>query len=455
MKSYIQKLRLKHDPFDEEIQRDDFFGGGNRDNLVHQVLDRERDDISLDAIIGSPGSGKTRLACRLCESARSHVRPVLISVDLFTTAQRLLYDLLRDLELDPPGDLTRGLESLSEYAIEQTRSGKSILLVMDNAHELGSDCMKLVERLLANRWSAIHLALLGEEQLEVMLRTRLRERYRAKLALHDLPALNRVEIADYIHLKLARAGYGRKLPLSSQAGLDVLQQSEGIPAKINVLTAALLNSDEVPAVGLIFGRRRNAKPPTERPEIRYLWQAFALSLALAVVAFWPIDAPESSASPQVPRSEIQRISLPATSARAPVALPAADPAPANPAAAGLVDSTNPPPAEDESPILSRFEQMLLDAPPDNFTVQILGSTSEEGVREFIAASSLGEIHGYYETRRGRGPWFVVVDGIYPDWETARHAQTRLAGSFDDLDPWIRRISNVHSEISRAGKLGDP
>ena len=472
MKPYVEKLRLKHDPFDGEFQRNDFFGGGGRENLLHNVLAGADRQVSLDAVIGPEGSGKTRLAYRFCELSGNDFRPVLISVDLFTTAQYLLRELLLKLELHPPadispGDLNKSLESLSERAIELAHSGKSILLVIDNAHELGSDCMNLVERLLANRWSAIRLVLLGEEQLEEMLQARLRERYRAKLAIHELPALNRVEIAEYIHLKLARAGYGQALSLSSQAGLDLLQQSTGLPGKINALTAAMLNSDEVPAVAGLFVRRRgresrdeNGEKP-ERPEFRYLWHAFALSLALAVVVFWPVIEPESSASPEIVSVEPRQISLrvpvrpeSAGTAQENFGVPAPDTAGLT-AEAGADSSPETTPSAGESPGLSEFEQMLLDAPPDSFTVQIIASTSEEGVRGFIAASQLGEIHGYYETRRQRGPWFVVVDGMYPHWETAMAARAQWAERLDDLEPWIRRISNVHSEIELAGKQGEP
>ena len=473
MKPYVEKLRLKHDPFDGEFQRNDFFGGGGRESLLFNVLAGESRQVSLDAVIGPEGSGKTRLAHRFCELSRNEFRPVLVSVDLFTTAQFLLRELLLKLELDPPGDigpsdLNKSLDSLRERAIELARSGKSILLVIDNAHELGSDCMRLVERLLANRWSAVRLVLLGEEQLQEMLQTRLRERYRAKLAIHELPAFNRVEIAEYIHLKLSRAGYGRNLPLSSQAGLDLLQQSAGLPGKINVLTAAMLNSDEVLAVGGMFGRRRGGESRgekgdrPERPEFRYLWHAFALSLALVVVVFWPVAEPELSASPDAGGVEPRQISLrvpvrsePSGTAQEDVGGPARDAAGSVAGAEEAFSPSEMPPSADESPGLSEFERMLLDAPPGSFTVQIIASTSEEGVRGFIAASQLGEIHGYYETRRQRGPWFVVVDGMYPDWETAMEARAQWAEKLDDLEPWIRRISNVHSEINLAGKQGEP
>ncbi len=467
MKPYIEKLRLKYDPFDGGIQRNDFFGGAGRENLLLAVLAGEDRQVSLDAVVGPEGSGKTRLAFRFCERSGSDFRPVLISVDLFTTAQYLLRDLLLKLELDPPRDLNKGLDALSERAIELARSGKSILLVIDNAHELGSDCMKLVERLLGNRWSAVRLVLLGEEQLKEMLQTRLRERYRAKLAIHELPALNRVETAEYIRLKLARAGYGQALPLSSQAGLDLLQQSAGLPGKINAQTAAMLNSDEVPAVARFFGLRLDRESREEdgerpdRPEFRYLLHAFALSLALAVVVFWPAMEPESSASPEAQVVEPRRISLRVpvrpesdVTAREDLGAPARD---AAGSAAGAEATVSPPetPPADESPGPSEFERMLLDSPADSFTLQIIASTSEEGVRDFIAASQLGEIHGYYETRRQRGPWFVVIDGIYSDWETAMEARARRAGEFGDPEPWVRRISNVHSEINLAGKQGEP
>lgn len=465
MKPYVEKLRLKYDPFDGESRRDDFYGGGGRENLVFEVLSGADRQVSLDAVIGPEGSGKTRLAARFCELPGNDFRPLLISVDLFTTAHYLLRELLLKLELDPPGDISRGLDSLNERTIELARSGKSILLVIDNAHELGSDCMKLVERLLANRWSALHLVLLGEEQLQEMLQTRLRERYRAKLAIHELPVLNRVETAEYLKLKLTRAGYGESLALSSQTGLDLLQRSAGLPGKINALTAAMLNSDEVPAVGRKFSLRRGRdtdEEKVERPEIRYLWHAFALSLALAVVVFWPALEPESSASPEVAPAEPRQLSL-----RVPISAESTGSAPdelagaardGGDASAGAGGSAAPPEtpaATEESPGLSEFELALLDAPAASFTVQIIASTSEEGVREFIVAAQLGENHGYYETRRQRGPWFVVVDGVYADWEVASAARTRLAGEFSDLEPWIRRIGQIHAEINLAGKQGEP
>ena len=462
MKPYVRKLRLKHDPFDGEARRDDFYGGGGRESLVFEVLSGEDRQVSLDAVIGPEGSGKTRLAARLCELAGNDFRPVPIAVDLFTTAQYLLRDLLLKLELEPPGDINRGLDSLNERTIELARSGKSILLVIDNAHELGSDCMKLVERLLANRWSALRLVLFGEEQLREMLRTRLRERYRAKLAIRELPALNRVETAAYLKLKLARAGYGESLALSSQAGLDLLQRSAGLPGKINALTAAMLDSDAVPAVGRKFGPRRERaadNEKAERPEIRYLWHAFALSLLLAVVVFWPALEPESWASPEVATAEPRRVSL-----RVPINAESAGNAVDEfaGAARGGDDAragADAAPAETPSaaaapPALSEFELTLLDAPADSYTVQIIASTSEEGVREFIAAAQLGEVHGYFETRRRRAPWFVVVDGVYADWELASAARSRLAGEFGDLEPWIRRVAQIHAEINLAGKQGE-
>ena len=457
MNAYVQHLRLKHDPFADAIERDDFYGGGNRDNLVYTVLDRERPAVSLDAVIGPSGGGKTRLASRLCECAPIHELPALVAVDLFTTDTQLLGAILRELGINPPSEPGGGLDSLSEHTINLNRDGKSILLLIDNAHELGPGCLRLVERLLANRWSALHLVLLGEDQLADMLQARLRERYRAGLAIHQLKPLNRVETAEYIHLKLARAGNDRKLSMTSQAALDMLQQCGGLPGKINALTAAMLDRQAQANAGHASrgphaARRRppprgaQTKPAqqVERPEIHYLWQAFALSIVLAVVVLWPVETPESSASPPPP-AQAQRIALPASAGPPSAATASA----ANRTGSGAAVGGN------EFPTLSRFELLLLDTPADHFTVQLVGASSEESVLEFIASAQLGGVHGYYETRQGRDPWFVVVDGVYSDWEAAMEARSRLARSFGENGPWIRRVSNVHAEIARSGKRGGP
>ena len=65
------------------------------------------------------------------------------------------------------------------------------------------------------------------------------------------------------------------------------------------------------------------------------------------------------------------------------------------------------------PTLTEFELLLLDTPADHFTVQLAGADSEAGVLAFIGEAPLGGVHGYYETRQGRNPWFVAVEGIYP------------------------------------------
>ena len=450
MHPYIDQLGLKYDPFVDDRPRDDFYGGGNRDNLVYRLLDHESRDVSLDAVVGPAGSGKTRLAQRLCECAPVGDLPVLVAVDLFSSAEVLLGDILRELDIRAGTKQADNLEALNSRAIDLTRDGKSILLLIDNAHELGPDCLRLVERLLASRWSTIHLVLIGEDQLAEMLQGKLRERYRARLEIHQLPTLNRVETAYYIQLKLARAGYGRNLSMTSQDALDVLQQCGGLPRKINSLSAAMLNSQARASAANSRGQvgrpppeKKPAEEKEDRPEIRYLWHAFAFSVALVAVLFWPVDTPQSSAPATAPRLQSQPIALPEPARAEPVASTSST-------GGGAANAEQNP-----GPALSEFEMLLLATSAENFTVQLMDSATEEEVLAFLAGEGLGDIRCYYETRRGRSPLFIAVNGIYPDWEAAREAQTRLAEANAEMDPWIRRVSNVHAEIARSGKRQGP
>ncbi len=465
MSSSIEKLGLQYDPFDGRLDRNDFFGGAGRDRLVFEVLDRvrertskrtrkevpdrTRENISLDVIMGPGGIGKSRVARRLCECAGNDVKCAVVPVNLFTTEQSLLDQVLEELGLGASSDLEDGREKLREHSAVLSRRDKAIILMIDNAHELElglrqglrQNQQKRFEWLLADYGSAIHLVLLGNEQLWHTLQPRLSEKRPAKVVTHELAALNRVETAEYIRLKLSRAGYRCKLPLSSRAGLEVLQKSQGVPGRIDSLTSAMLDTLAVPQAqprgksGLrsIFGR----------PESRYLAFAFASGLLLAVVLAWPEEGWRPLASSAAQDRQTQAISLP---------VPATAPPSGDRQAAGSASAASSRQNEREASRLSEFEMLLLDSPSGHFAVEALASASEQQVRDFLAASPFGDIQGYYETRSGGGEWYVAVYGIHADWEHAKQTRDLLVARFDGLDPSIRRISQIHSEIARAGKL---
>ena len=143
----------------------------------------------------------------------------------------------------------------------------------------------------------------------------------------------------------------------------------------------------------------------------------------------PVSAAEPSAKEQKPSAEEQE---PSAVGQAPSAVGQA------PSAVGQAPS-----AEEH---LRGAERALLAKSPDSYTLQLLGSRSEDNVKDFIASNTVAIELSYFESRYRDQPWFVVVHGSYPDRDTAREAIDRLPSSLRELKPWARNLSDIQADI---------
>jgi DamX protein len=84
-------------------------------------------------------------------------------------------------------------------------------------------------------------------------------------------------------------------------------------------------------------------------------------------------------------------------------------------------------------------------PANQFTVQLLGSTSRANVEDFVRRHASTPLY-WFETRNQGNPWFVVMMGAYPSRAAAQTAASGLAGELGRLEPWIRSIGTIHGEI---------
>lgn len=98
-----------------------------------------------------------------------------------------------------------------------------------------------------------------------------------------------------------------------------------------------------------------------------------------------------------------------------------------------------------APIAS-MKHPLLAYPADNFTVQIMGSRSEENVQRFIAAQLAGFNAVYFETLHQERPWYVVVMGNFVSRDVASRAISDLPAAIRRMDPFIRKIGDVQAVI---------
>lgn len=85
-------------------------------------------------------------------------------------------------------------------------------------------------------------------------------------------------------------------------------------------------------------------------------------------------------------------------------------------------------------------------PADNYTLQLLGSTSLSNVEAFVARHASDALY-WYETRLQGRPWYIVIHGVYPVPSAARSALAGLPPALRELQPWVRNISDVQSEAA--------
>ena len=102
--------------------------------------------------------------------------------------------------------------------------------------------------------------------------------------------------------------------------------------------------------------------------------------------------------------------------------------------------------------ISDFEKSLLEYPGSSYTVQIVGSHSETNVQRFIEEQLVSSQRGYFETRFQEEPWFVVVLGQFENHSDATKAIEELPGPLRSLQPWIRSIADIQSDIRELNSI---
>ena len=80
-----------------------------------------------------------------------------------------------------------------------------------------------------------------------------------------------------------------------------------------------------------------------------------------------------------------------------------------------------------------------------YTIQVLGSRSEETAIKYIDKTRASISLLYIESTYKGGPWFVVISGIYSDKAAARKALTSLPSAVKKQKPWLRSVKGLQNK----------
>jgi general secretion pathway protein A len=192
------------------------------------------------ALIAAPGMGKTTLLFHLLGLLEGNAKTAFLFQTL-CGPQEFLRSLLADLGIeDGDDDISRMHAKLNSYLLKESKSGRQVVVVIDEAQNLDDGVLELV-RMLSNfetpSKKLMQIVLSGQPQLAEKLASEHLTQLRQRISIvARLTPFNADETREYIEHRLRVAGGASGKPLfSKQAYAMIAEQSRGIPRNINNL----------------------------------------------------------------------------------------------------------------------------------------------------------------------------------------------------------------------------
>jgi general secretion pathway protein A len=217
--------------------------GAGKTTLLHHFIDTLADDITV-GMISNPRSGGNDILRRVCAAL--------------------------GVAVPQGGDASDQFAAIQDYLLDEHRAGRRVLLVIDEAQNLGIEALedlRMLTNINAGRDEVLQLLLSGQPELRATVRQPGMRQFAQRVAAsYHLPRLDPQATAEYIATRLKLAG-GKPGIFSRQAAAAVHAATEGTPRLINQLCdlaltyAAALDQpmvtratvDQVLADGVFFG----------------------------------------------------------------------------------------------------------------------------------------------------------------------------------------------------------
>ncbi len=268
------------------------------------------------SLVGEAGTGKTTMLRRLLDTLDPRTKSVLLlnpTVGFDEILEHILCEL--GVPTEGGGKLAR-LERLNEFLLEHTQAGGNVVLLIDEAQDLGASALEEL-RLLSNletaREKILQIVLAGQPELDAILAQpnlrQLRQRVTLRVRVRPLTA---AEVAAYVRTRLDCVGSTSLDLFLPEALHRIAAFSQGIPRLVNVLCDAAL------LTGFVSGTR------TVTPQmVEEAWADYAPDLLPPAGDTEQTPAPSAAAParryPEPPAARAVQAPIPSVAAEPPSA----------------------------------------------------------------------------------------------------------------------------------------
>jgi len=210
-------------------------------NLIYGVRSRK----GFIVLTGEVGTGKTTMLECLRDYLDSQRMEFAFIFNSRLTPEQFFEMMAFDFDLScNRKSKTDVLFALNSLLLQQVERGRTCVLIVDEAHNLGSDVLEEI-RLLGNlenrQGKLLQIILAGQPELDHKLDAPNLRQLKQRIVLRcSLDPLTPEECAAYVAARLARAGMPNQQVFSPELLEEIYKRSRGIPRLINLLCDNLL-----------------------------------------------------------------------------------------------------------------------------------------------------------------------------------------------------------------------
>ncbi len=349
----LSSLEHGREPFAETIDDELFCFDSGRNQRLNLLL-HLAPYSELLLVTGEPGSGKTSLLRQFALRAASRWKIARVVADATMSVGMLVRRICDEagVVLNDVGE--EPVTLLADHIHLLGLGDKSLILIIDDAHELTGEALAIIDQLLTVSDSCgrpLTVILSGGPQTQDLINHPDRKTL-ARRCSHtlDLPPLTEEETGAYVRHRLTVCGYDPAV-LSTAMIRKIHKASGGVPARINQFAGAELAKLDSMPLGLV--RRTETSP--RRAFGRFHWLALAAVLAVAFF-YWPrgVDGPPSPPAGPARMPEQARVERPGN---APVVVDRDPPVAAQPPDTSTVAG------DADSAAATAGEDILVEVPP--------------------------------------------------------------------------------------------
>ncbi|ANB02113.1 AAA family ATPase [Ectothiorhodospira sp. BSL-9] len=494
----LDQLGLRQQPFASIAGEDFLYSDPATDMPVNVTLEHLENDHNVVILKGEQGSGKSTQLLRVLAQGRENMDFCAFKARSGISLAAVEYTVRQYWKEAVPAE-QEGTEPLEQFLTRLIQSGMRPVLAIDDAHLLEPDVLR---QLIQTR-QRIHdqvdrrfgLLLVGEPEIE--------ERLTAVDEGLDIPeaqmtvqvrALTREQTGAYVNHRLQAAGLETADLLDRETIEDIHRDSAGLPGRIN--TCAMERLREICEGGAAMTPGTHGEQATAaggKAFWQQRWFAPAVAGVILVGALVtllsllggpddepqpvrsqplvlpeqpprapsapeppPATAPEPTPPPRAeapaePAPRPEPVPPPATEPE-PTPEPAPEPEPEPEPAPEPEPEPAPEPAAEPEPEPTgdkriRDAQWLRDQDRSHYTVQLLVSSSESGVQNFVQDTDLPGDVAWFRMRRDGRDLYGVVFGSYPGASAARSAIAALPADIRRNEPFIRSFGAVQDAMA--------